>query len=376
MGGHYRRVVGKKETQFEELSRENYFIHENDWEWISYQEKEVEEIVYKKLCTHQLDFKKLGEKFNFDVKPIVASDIYCRVVKLNGQIQHEDFTNYYFGLIININKDNREIIMLDIKNDLENLDIVPHIKDNMVEISNIYSLPELSIKSGEYDIIFNHQVSGLFAHEIIGHLVERDNIEKYGGWKIGEKICNIKLTVIDDPGYLHFVGSYQFDDEGTKSKKTILLKEGKIVNELNNIVYNTIELNGNSRTTDPFKRPMVRMSNTYIQPRESDEEDIIRNFKKGIILDKAFHGGIDWENGLCFIQGQGRYIECGKGKGVVKNVVVCEKIEKILNKIETVGNKTIWSSGCWCKKDNQEPIPVKYGGPVLKLKDVWVIVRE
>lgn len=100
-----------------------------------------------------------------------------------------------------------------------------------------------SVEPGKYDLVLEPNHLGLTIHESVGHALELDRILGYeanyagtsfasldklrsGDFKYGSKLVNIYADKVQ-PGSLGAVG---YDDEGVKSKRWDLIKDGVLVN--------------------------------------------------------------------------------------------------------------------------------------------------
>ena len=92
-------------------------------------------------------------------------------------------------------------------------------------------------------VVMNPDFVSLLTHEILGHPSEADRVLGKemawagGAWwkdKLGEKIGSNHLNVFDDPTIKESLGWYYFDDEGVKTQKTTLVKNGILENHMQN----------------------------------------------------------------------------------------------------------------------------------------------
>lgn len=129
-------------------------------------------------------------------------------------------------------------------------------------------------------VLLSPKASGLLFHEAIGHRLEGSRLLSSGEGKtfkgsIGKNILNVDLDIYDDPNIKSFkgkncVGSYDYDDEGVKSKKAELVKGGKLVGFLNTRSELPLKgmqvLNGHARNRG-FQRPISRMGVTVVESK-------------------------------------------------------------------------------------------------------------
>jgi len=226
------------------------------------------------------------------------------------------------------------------------------------------------------NIILDSEVVGLFAHEAIGHPCEADAklVNATVLDKKGIVLTNNKeINVVDDPTIQGF-GSYKYDDEGIKARKTILIKNGIVNNYMTNIETATIEdesSNGSARAESFSHPPVVRMSNTFFRKGKDKQKDIFSNFS-GLYL-KGFAGGMVEPSIGTFMFGikQAYKFENGKIVEKFKQASISGNILTYLKNITQVGNNQNIDGSGFCGKANQTAY-VGDGGPVLKLDNVIV----
>ena len=144
------------------------------------------------------------------------------------------------------------------------------------------------IKGGEYTVVVDPVLAGVFVHEAFGHLSEADLIYENEHLRqimtIGKKFGSDQLNIIDSAAMPGLRGSYKYDDEGVPATKTYLIREGKLVGRLHSretAAKMNEEPTGNARAVNYRYSPIVRMTNTYIEPGSASFEDIIGDIREG-----------------------------------------------------------------------------------------------
>lgn len=154
------------------------------------------------------------------------------------------------------------------KETFKNLDINIKEIQNFVNKCENFLLNSKPVKPGKYTVILSPETAGIFAHESFGHKSEADlmlgdaAMEKE--WTIGKKVGSNILSIVDD-GNIIGRGYVPFDDEGTKSEKTYLIKDGVLKGRLHSATTaNSLDenLTGNARATNFMYEPIVRMTTT------------------------------------------------------------------------------------------------------------------
>ena len=231
--------------------------------------------------------------------------------------------------------------------------------------------------SGDFPVILDPELAGVFIHEALGHASEADIILQNDSilkGRLGQKIGSELVTVIDDASIETGFGYYPYDVEGTKSEKTTLVENGVFKSVLSSrdtaSKVGDGESSGNARSSVSNK-PLVRMSNTYIKPGESSFEELIEDLPNGIYLKGSRGGQVDTGKGIFQFNAVEAYnIEKGELGDHLRDVSLSGTTLDILNNITGVGSDFNLSVG-FCGKDGQT-VPVGDGGPHIRVSRATV----
>ena len=231
--------------------------------------------------------------------------------------------------------------------------------------------------SGDFPVILDPELAGVFIHEALGHASEADIILQNDSIlkdKLGQKIGSDLVTVIDDASIETGFGYYPYDVEGTKSEKTTLVENGIFKSVLSSretaSKVGDGESSGNARSSVSNK-PLVRMSNTYIKPGDSSFEELIEDLPNGIYLKGSRGGQVDTGKGIFQFNAVEAYnIENGELGSHLRDVSLSGTTLDILNNITGVGSDFNLSVG-FCGKDGQT-VPVGDGGPHIRVSRATV----
>ncbi len=229
-------------------------------------------------------------------------------------------------------------------------------------------------KGGQFPAILGPNVVGVFVHEAFGHLAEAD-LALSGGvlaGNIGKKIGSDKVTFYDDGTINGAFGSFKYDDEGVRTQKTLLIKDGIVAGLLHNLEtackFNA-EPTGNARAEDFRVEPIIRMRNTFMAPRDSTFEELLENVKFGYYF-KSFRGGQANVDGTFQVGIQEGYeIVNGEVGEVVRNASISGNTLETLLNVDAVGKDFELGAGR-CGKG--QTAFVCDGGPHIRLKEVIV----
>lgn len=229
-------------------------------------------------------------------------------------------------------------------------------------------------KGGTYPAILGPSVVGVFVHEAFGHLAEAD-LTLSGSVlsdKIGKKIASDIVTFYDDGSIEGAFGSFKYDDEGIPTEKTLLVENGIVVGLMHNREtaqkFNA-EPTGNARAENFRFEPIIRMRNTYMEPKDHSLEELMEDVKYGYYL-KSFRGGQANLDGTFQVGIQEAYeIVDGRMTSPIRNASVSGNTLQTLQKIDAVGKDfELWPGRC----GKGQLAFVSDGGPNIRVKEVVV----
>lgn len=238
-------------------------------------------------------------------------------------------------------------------------------------------LSSKAAKGGVYDVVMDPILNGVLTHEAFGHAAEADNWPAHSTVledKIGERMGPEFLSISDDPTLSGKRGSYEFDWEGTQSRKRHLVKDG-ILNELLHSLETSSRLdmdpNGSARSQSFMHPPLPRMSNTFMEPRDWEFNELLEDTKSGILLCNFNYGYTQPATGQFMFQASyGYLIENGEQGRMVRDVSLAGNILEVLPKIDAIGRDFELDAGT-CGKDGQT-VPTTTGGPHARIRAVPV----
>ncbi|MFC1974682.1 TldD/PmbA family protein, partial [Chloroflexota bacterium] len=169
-------------------------------------------------------------------------------------------------------------------------------------------------------------------------------------------------------------GSYKYDDEGVPATKTYLISEGKLVGRLHSretAAKMGEKPTGNARAVSYRYPPIVRMTNTYIEPGSVSFDDMISDIKEGVYA-KNWYGGTTSMEMFTFSAGEAYMIRDGKVAELLRPVVLTGNVFTTLNNIDAIGNDLDMNQGGGCGKGAQMPLPVSNGSPHIRIRHCLV----
>ncbi|MEW6063124.1 MAG: TldD/PmbA family protein [Nanoarchaeota archaeon] len=226
-------------------------------------------------------------------------------------------------------------------------------------------------KGGEFPVIINQKLAGVFAHEAVGHACEADHIIKNNSvfvGKLNKKVASDKVTIADDGSFIKW-GYTPFDNEGVIGKRNILIENGILKGYLHSRETASLlnmEPTGNGRAMNLSSKAMPRMTNTIIERGDSSFDEMLKEIKHGYYLKGSMGGEVNPITGeFLFNAQEGFLIENGRISKRVKTASLIGNILDILQKISLVAKDLGGGSG-YCGKDNQF-VPVSENAPHIKI---------
>ncbi len=235
------------------------------------------------------------------------------------------------------------------------------------------------VRGGTYPVVLDPELAGVFIHEAFGHLSEADfvyeNPQAREMMTLGRRFGKPVLNVGDDGATPGLRGTLAFDDEGTPTQDTPLIREGILVGRLHSRETAAAmgeRPTGNARALSFRHPPIVRMTNTYIANGRGSFADLIKDIKLGVYACGAFGGQTLLEN-FSFTAAYGHMIRDGDVAEMVKDVVLAGNLFQTLDHIDHIAGDFRWTEmGGGCGKGGQMPLPVTEGAPHVRIEQALI----
>lgn len=188
--------------------------------------------------------------------------------------------------------------------------------------------------SGKMDLLLLPEQMMLQIHESIGHPLELDRIlgdernyagtsfvtlDMFGNHQYGSNLLNVTY----DPSLPEELASFAFDDDGSRSEKVFLIRDGILQRPLGgHLSQQRAGIAGvaNSRASSWNRAPIDRMANLNVEAGDTPYDEMIESIEKGILMTTNTSWSIDdSRNKFQFGCEWGQLIENGKPSRVVKN---------------------------------------------------------
>jgi TldD protein len=243
----------------------------------------------------------------------------------------------------------------------------------------VESLDARPVEAGTYTVVADQKLCGVFVHEAFGHLSESDfvyeNPRLLDIMQIGRRFGPDILNITDDGSLEGEAGYIAFDSEGVPGSRAPLIKDGMLVGRLHNretAARMGERPTGNARAISYQHAPIVRMTNTFMEPGESTFEQMIEATEDGIYA-CGFLGGQTNMEMFTFSAEEAFRIRNGKIAEKIRDVVLAGNVFHTLQSIDMVGNDFAMQGGLGgCGKSGQSPLRVGDGGPHCRIRNVVI----
>jgi len=364
-------------VDIKELTPPNYYAVTASWENASIKDKipfmqrmndnvfaadkRVSKVnVYLNDSTSYILFYNSEGLLTWDYRPMVSFQAIC-IMEENGKTE-----NFYVGRSFRKGSESIDNTLVD------------ELSKEVVDKTSLL-FKATKPKAGEMEVVMAAGESGILLHEAMGHAFEADfnrkNLSIFSD-KMGKKIAEDFVTIIDDGTMPGRRGSINFDDDGNSSASTTLVEKGILTSYLHDRIssnYYKCEPTGNGRRQNFRNMPIPRMRTTYMDNGPHKKDEIIASVKNGIYVETFSNGQVNIGQGdFTFFVKLGYLIENGMITSPIKDINIIGNGPQALADIVMVADDLRISEGTWtCGKDGQGA-PVSMGLPTVKIKKLTV----
>lgn len=229
-------------------------------------------------------------------------------------------------------------------------------------------------RGGVHTIIIGSDLTGILAHEAMGHPCEADIVlgGAITGNLLGQQVASELITMVD---FAHSYNGEQLmipvysDDEGTPATDAVLIKDGRLqqfMNSRETAVRTDHTPTGNARAYQFGDEPLVRMRNTAILPGRDKLQDMIAGVDDGYYVLKTRNGEADSTTEFMFGVTMGYEIKNGKLGRAIRDTTISGNAIDMLKSVDAVGDDMLWGCAGYCGK--KQLMIVSSGGPSVRGK--------
>ena len=234
----------------------------------------------------------------------------------------------------------------------------------------------VTVKPGQYQAVLSPDVSGVFAHEALGHLAEADLaingiLGKLRGKRIAAEFVNVSDSPqLDDP---MAIGITPYDDEGVRGREVKIIEGGVVKEFMNNRSYAAVlgeEPTGNGRAEDFRSSVIVRMRNTYFKPGDMTLDELLEDVKDGFLMESVMGGQTSNDGTFQFGIQEGYRVVNGEVREPIRNAGIAGYTVETIGNIDGVSKDfKVWPGVCG--KMGQS-VFVGTGGPYVRVSKIKV----
>ncbi len=235
--------------------------------------------------------------------------------------------------------------------------------------------------SGKMPVIIDNGFGGVIFHEACGHGLEATSVAKgnsvFAG-KIGQMIASPLVSAVDDGTIPNEWGTINIDDEGTPSKRNLLIEngilKGYMIDKLNGRRMGMASTGSGRRESYKYA-PTSRMTNTFILNGKCTLEEMISSTEKGIYAKYMGGGSVNPATGnFNFAIMEGYLIENGKITSPVRGATLIGTGSEVLKKIDMVGNNLAYGQGMCGSVSGS--LCTNVGQPAVRVSEITVGGRK
>jgi TldD protein len=238
-------------------------------------------------------------------------------------------------------------------------------------------LDAVDAPTGRLPVVVGNGFGGVLLHEAVGHGLEADAVQKqasiYAG-RLGEQLADSSVTAYDDGSRQNAWGSEGIDDEGTPTRRTTVIEDGRLTSYLYDLLRarkDGVESTGNGRRESFRQLPIPRMTNTFFAPGEATPDDLISGVERGLYAVSFGGGQVEPATGdFVFGVSEGYLIENGKVTSPVRGATLIGNGLEALRAIDGIADDLDIATG-YCGKDGQT-VPAGVGQPHVRIRELTV----
>jgi TldD protein len=238
-------------------------------------------------------------------------------------------------------------------------------------------LDAVDAPTGRLPVVVGNGFGGVLLHEAVGHGLEADAVQKdasvYAG-RLGDQLAEPFVTAYDDGSRRNAWGSEGIDDEGTPTRRTTVIEDGRLTSYLYDLLRarkDGVESTGNGRRESFRHLPIPRMTNTFFAPGDASPDDLIAGVERGLYAVSFGGGQVEPATGdFVFGVSEGYLIEGGKVTAPVRGATLVGNGLEALRAIDGIADDLDIATG-YCGKGGQT-VPAGVGQPHVRIRELTV----
>jgi predicted Zn-dependent protease len=192
---------------------------------------------------------------------------------------------------------------------------------------------------------------------------------------IGARIGPEMLTVGDDPMPPGLAAVGPYDDEGTETRRTVVVQNGVVLGHLHSRETAGAARQaptGHARAASLQDVPLPRVTNSFVAPGQGTFDDLIAGVRRGVYFSDVL--GCEYsESGLAVRPAIAWMIRDGRVAEPVKGVRLQGELVELLSRVDALAGDFQWDSAVvGCRDGAAGMVSITTGAPHLRLTDVTI----
>src|SRR3989442_350529 len=131
--------------------------------------------------------------------------------------------------------------------------------------------------------------------------------------------------------------------------------------------------NGSARAVNYNVEAIVRMANTFVEPKDYSVDELLEDVKFGVYMKSFMEWNIDDKRYNAKYAGREAYlVENGEVKHPVRNTVIELTTPAFWSAVDAVGKDLDFEAGFCGKSDPGQALDASLGGPTIRLRNVYL----
>jgi len=291
-------------------------------------------------------YAKEADKRVFNVPYAVYADgkSYSRIANSKG-LDKEDTQNYAYAYVaaLSAEKDDKRMGMdFHITRNFDEFDPKKMAKESVKKSTDL--LDGKPAETGKYAVVFNNEMMATMLATFSG-IFNAKSVQEGRSLlkgKIGQKIANEKVTIVDDGLHPDGFSTSAFDSEGYPTERTVLIENGVLKSFLHNTITamkDGVKSTGNG--SRGYKGTLgISTSNFIIEAGEHKEANLFAKHDKiiEIVSLQGMHSGANAISGDFSLGAQGFLWENGKRVHSLKPFTVSGNFLQMLSGVEAIAD--------------------------------------
>ncbi len=232
------------------------------------------------------------------------------------------------------------------------------------------------LRPGRYGLVLDPAAAGALVHRAVTHLArpalpgaDPDVLP------IGTRIGPDCLTAGDDPAAESLLASGACDDEGTATRRSVVIQNGLVLGHLHSretAGAGGQAPTGHARAGTLRGTPYPRASNSYLAPGQGSLDELLAGIANGVYCSDVLSCEESGDQ-VALRAGRARMIRNGRLAEPVKGVELGGDLLALLGRVDAVGGDFAWDrSAARCRDGAAGLVSVTTGAPHVRLVDVPV----